>query len=135
MTTVAEVRDALAIAVRDGCGLRTIAYPSDNLPVPCAVVSRLEMDPRMVFGKATATYPFRVMVFVGRIAEKASQKKLDILTEATGSGSLVVAVEDGDNWPDGLVDYCSVTLIGQPLEAAVAEETYLAVAFDIEVVF
>jgi hypothetical protein len=76
-----------------------------------------------------------VRVFVGRIAEKSAQKRLDELTEASGAGSLVVAVEDGDNWPSDLVDYASVSLIGEPQQVTVADEVFLAVDFDVEVVF
>ncbi len=135
MTTIAEVRDGLCLAIRSGCGMRAIPYALDTLPAPCAVVTRMEMDPRMVLSKAKAAYPFKVSVFAFRAAEKSAQKKLDVLTEATGDGSFVVAVEDGANWPDDLVDYCSVTSIGEPYQAVIAEETYLAVDFDIEVVF
>lgn len=136
MTTVADVRDGMAQAITNGCGLRVVPYVTDSVPAPCAVISRSEMDPRMVFAKASAAYQFNVRVYVGRIAEKASQKKLDELAEATGTGSLVVAVEDGDNWTDGLVDYASVTRIGEiPQVALIADEAYLTTDFDIEVVF
>ena len=137
MTTIAEVRDGMAYAITKGCGLRCLSYVADTIPAPCAVISREEMDPRMVFGKASAVYNFNVRVFVGRVAEKASQKKLDTLTEATGTGSLVAAVEDDTNWPsDVTVQYASVTRIGVvPQTAAVADETFLSVDFDIEVVF
>jgi hypothetical protein len=108
----------------------------DTVPAPCAVIFREEMDPRMVFSKASAVYNFNVRVFVGRVAEKAAQQKLDTLTEATGDGSLVAAVEDEANWPANLVQYASVTRIGAvPQSAAVADETFLSVDFDIEVVF
>ena len=127
----------LAQAITAGCGLRCIAYVADSIPAPCAVISRDEMDPRMVLGKASAAYNFNVRVFVGRVAEKSAQQKLDALTEATGSGSLVAAVEDDTNWPsDVVVQYASVTRIGVvPQTVAVADDTFLSVDFDIEVVF
>ena len=137
MTTIADVRDGMAQAITAGCGLRCIAYVADSIPAPCAVISRDEMDPRMVLGKASAAYNFNVRVFVGRVAEKSAQQKLDALTEATGSGSLVAAVEDDTNWPsDVVVQYASVTRIGVvPQTVAVADDTFLSVDFDIEVVF
>ena len=136
MTTIADVRDGMAQAITNGCGLRCVPYVTDSIPAPCAVISRQEMDPRMVFGKANAAYQFNVRVFVGRVAEKASQQKLDTLTEPSGSGSLVAAVEDEANWTANLVHYASVTRIGLvPQTVAVADETFLSVDFDIEVVF
>ena len=52
------------------------------------------------------------------------------------AGSLVAAVEDDTNWPSNLVQYASVTRIGVvPQTVAVADETFLSVEFDIEVVF
>ena len=137
MTTIADVRDGMAQAITKGCGLRCLSYVADSIPAPCAVISRDEMDPRMVLGKASAAYMFNVRVFVGRVAEKAAQQKLDTLTEATGAGSLVAAVEDGANWPTSVaVQYASVTRIGVvPQVVSVADETFLSVDFDIEVVF
>jgi hypothetical protein len=134
MTTVAQVRDGLAEAITNGCGLRASGYVLDTIAAPCAHVFRREMDPRLVFSKAKAEYRFGVRVFVGRIAEKPAQQRLDELTEASGAGSLVVAVEDSDNWPV-TVDYAVVTLIGEPQQVTVADEVFLAVDFDVEVVF
>lgn len=134
MPTIAQVRDGLADAITAGCGLRASGYMTDNVPHPVAHVFRGEMDPRMVMGKAKAAYPFIARVFVGRAAEVAAQKRLDELTEPTGAGSLVAAVEDGDNWSVD-VDYAVVTSIGAVQNVLIADESVLFVDFEIEVCF
>jgi hypothetical protein len=135
VTTVRQVRTALAEAITAGCGLRAFPYVADTIPAPCAQVFRREMDPRMVFSKAKASYQFGVRVFWPRAAEVNAQQKLDEFTEATGAGSLVGAIEDGDNWTVD-VDYASVILIGETQTVTtVAGEEFLTVDFDVEVVF
>lgn len=136
MTTIATVRDGIAKAITNGCGLRAVPYVSDNVAHPVAHVYRSEFDPRMVLGQAKAAYPFRVRVFVGRTAERAAQVRLDELCEVDGPTSLTAAVQDESNWPSGgLVDYAVVTNIGEVQLVTVAEEVLMAVDFDIEVVF
>ncbi|HUS42881.1 MAG TPA: hypothetical protein VMY16_09460 [Ilumatobacteraceae bacterium] len=133
MTTIAEVRDALSDAITAGTGLRCLAYLQDTIPAPCGHLRRTEFDPRMVLGRASATYPFTLRVYVGRTAEVAAQKALDELAEPTGG--ICSAVEDADNWPDDLVQSAYVTSIGEPMVGTVADETFMVCDFNIEVIF
>lgn len=137
MTTISQVRAELAEAITAGCGLRASAYLSDNINAPEAHVWPLAFDPRMVLQQAKAPHEFRVRVFVGRVAERSAQIKLDELREVTGSTSLTAAVQDSDNWPTQppIVDYAVVTQIGEPETASVADEVFMVCDFDIEVVF
>ncbi len=137
MTTIAQVRDELTEAIIAGCGLRASAYLSDNVNAPTAHVWPLAFDPRLVLHQAKAAHNFRVRVFVGRVAERSAQVKLDELREVTGSTSLTAAVQDSDNWPTQppIVDYAVVTQIGEPQTDVVADEVFMICDFDIEVVF
>lgn len=135
MTTAYEVRDALVDILGDSLDLRASRYPSDKMNTPCAFVDIDEYDPRMVFGADTATYPFRVYVYYGRLAERSVQERIDRLRAPSGSGSLTAAVRDEANWPDQLIHYCSVTRIGRPMITEIAGEQLFVVEFDLEVVF
>lgn len=128
-----DAREGLRQAITAGTGVRTIAYLSDNIPAPCAHVRRLEFDPRYVLGRASAEYEFSARVYVGRVHELASQKKLDELADPTDG--IPSAVEDGDNWPAGTpVQSAWVTLCGEINETTVGEESFLFADFDITVV-
>lgn len=134
MTTVWEVREALANAVTDGCGLRCQFYVPDQMVAPIAVVSRRAFDPRYVFSEAKAAYQFTVTVYVDRTADRTAQKTLDDYCELSGSGSVIAAIQDGDLWSVD-VDYAQVTQVGEVVAVAVSESQFLAVALDVEVVF
>lgn len=134
MTNIAEVRDGLAVAIRAGTGLRCFAYAGTTLPHPCGIVTPQGYDPRMVLGKSKATHEFSVTVFVGSAAERSAQQRCDRLREASGTESIVAAVEDSTNWPV-TVDYASVTFVGPVSEEIVAEESLMTFEVDIEVVF
>ena len=133
MTTLVEVHDALANAIRDGAGLRCLPYLADTIPAPCGHLERDEFDPRMVFGRASSTVPFTLRVYLPRTAEVASQKAIEILAEA--EGGIQSALEDADNWPDNLVQSAYVTFIGRATIETVADETFMTCDFNIEVIF
>jgi hypothetical protein len=136
VTTIAEVRDGIASAITTGCDLRAVAYLSDNIPHPVAVVEPLPFDPRTILSESKSAHQFRVRVYVGRTAERSAQIKLDELREVTGATSLTAAVQDEDNWPTaGMVDYAMVTSIGGMQIATIADEQLMVVDFEIEVMF
>lgn len=134
MTTFADVRQALADAVAT-TGLRCLPYPLDDLPVPCAYVDRAEFDPRFVFSQAKASRNLIVQVLLPRDSERAGQIKLDAYCELSGSTSILAAIQDGNNWPDNLVDSASVTSIGDPGVVNVGGVDYLTTVFSVEVIW
>lgn len=134
MTRLADVRAALAEAVQTGSGLRCYPYLMDTINAPCAFVERRAMDPRMVFGQSKAIYPLQVRVFLPRDSERQSQIDLDELADVQGGErSLIAAVQDGDNWPDNLVDYVEVVRVNDTALVDVGGVTYITTAFDLEV--
>ncbi len=135
MLSVTEVRDALAAAISDGCGLRAEAlWPAGDKAIasPLAVVTRRAFDPRLVFSDRKAVYLFTVTVYADRASERSAQKLLDGYCELAGTGSVRAAIEDGDNW-SVTVDYAEVTQIGEVGAVSINEADYLAVPFDVEV--
>ena len=133
MTTVAAVRDDIA-AILNAKTIRAIGWMPDAIPAPCVVVSRREMDPRMVFSEAKAAYQFLLRVYVPRTSERAGQDQLDEWCEPTGSTSIMAALQTGSNWTQ-TVDYAVVTSIGEVFETARADEVFLAVDIEVEVVW
>jgi len=129
-TTIADVRDTMSNAIRQGTNIRAMAYQTSNLPHPVAVITPLQYDPRYVLGKSTADYPFKVSVVVGPASEVHAQKLCDRLREPDGDGSIVAAIEDADYWTDTAIQYVSVTSVGEVGEVAVSEETLLV--FEVE---
>jgi len=134
VTTIAEVRDGLAVALGALDGWRASAYVGDQINPPCLKVARPAFDPRMVFGGSKAAHTFRVHAYASRGATEANEKILDALCEPSGYGSLLEAVQTGTNWPV-TVDYAVVTNVGEVGLAEIAGVEYLTCPFDIEVVW
>ena len=132
MTTIAQVRDALADVV-SATGLPALAYLSDTVNTPCAHVYPKAMDPRLVFSQAKAEYPFGVIVYTNRTEPHEAQTMLDLCRELTGAQSILQAVQG--EWTVGVVDYCTVTRISEVETVEVAGVSYLIVEFDLEIVW
>jgi hypothetical protein len=141
-----ELRDRFAIPIPDDklaevisttTGIRASGYLGDKtIAPPCLRVAREEMDPRFVFGAGgTAEYPFLVIVYAGRAADKASEKLLDTYCEMTGASSVRAAVETLSNWSGVTINYATVTRVGTTSVVEVGGVPYLVVEFDVVVCF
>lgn len=135
MTTIAQVRDAMAAAVATIDGLRAYAYELDTINAPAAHVVSLEYDPRYVMADAPTEYQFQIRVYVPRAAVEQAQKLLDGYREVSGATSIRAAVQNENNRPAGLADYFSVTRIGAVGVVEVAGAPYLYLEIDVEAVF
>lgn len=134
MATIAEVREALAVAAST-CGVRVTAYESDTLTVPTGYVARRGMDPRLVFTGATNQHNFAVVFYVARTVERAGQILVDRLAETSGDMSAKAAIENEANWPADLVHYAQVVNIGETATYDVGGVSYLGLVLDVEVTF
>jgi hypothetical protein len=136
MTTLAQVHEALAGAV--ATVLPCDPYETDKLNNLSAQVVAPAYDPRLVLQGSKAAYPFKVRVYASRTTPEATFKNMCQYREATGPKSLIAAIQDGDNWPDGLVDYAQVQQVGefQVVEIpAGSGAVYLAFELDVEVLY
>jgi hypothetical protein len=135
VTTIAEVREALSDALATIPGWSASPYIGDQVHTYMFKVARPAFDPRMVMSQAKSSHTFTVTAYAPRATPEASEAALDALCELTGSGSLIAAVQDGDNW-SATVDYAQVVSCG---EVQVAQWTdaaeFLACQFQIEVVW
>lgn len=134
MATMGEVRQALADAITDATGLRSAPLVLDTMVAPIAVVARQAFDPRMVFSQAKAPYLFRVTIYADRTNERGAQLALDEWCEPTGTGSVIAAIQNGDNW-SVTVDYAQVINVSEVQAVAVAESNFLIVELTVEVCF
>jgi hypothetical protein len=134
MTTLADVREALANTIST-TGLRCTPYVVDGIVAPMAMVDRRAMDPRLVFSTTPAAYQFRVICLFGRTAERSGQMAMDSYLDLSGERSVLLAVQNTNNWPDDLVNYAQVTQVGDTYEFRSGEALYLAVDLDVEVVW
>lgn len=133
--TVNQVRQALADAITAGTDLRATPIVQDQIVAPIAVVARQAFDPRYIFSQAKAAYQFTVTVYADRTNERTAQNELDYYAEISGDGSVVAAIQNGDNWGDTDVDYAQVTNIGEVFVANISGADYLALRLDVEVVW
>ena len=134
MTTRKDVRVALASAVQTGAGVRAIGWIPDSIPAPCATVGFREMDPRMVLSGAKSTYQMLVRLWAPRNETRTAQDLLDDWCEPSGSLSVIEAIETGANWSQ-TIDYAQVTSIGELREQVRADDVYLTVDLEVEVVW
>lgn len=135
MTTIRQVREAMAAAITAGAELPGSAVDGAVPNSGTFQVVRGAYDPRFVFSGTKQMYPFKVRVFAGVAANDANVRLLDEYAEAEGDRSIVAAVQNGTLWPDGLVDYAQVVQVSEVALASYPEAQFLMVEFDVEVVW
>lgn len=134
MTTINDACEALANVLGTVDGLRATAYIDDQIHPPHAQIYTRDYDPRMVLGNSKRTYMLGVRIFVRRTDPRSAHWAIRNFMEPTGSTSITATVENEDLW-DVIIDYAEVTNIGQPFEMETAAEVYMAVDFDIDIVW
>ena len=134
MTTIQDVREALATAVGAIDGWRADAYVGEQINPPQIKVSMPAFDPRLVFGQSRVTYTFRCFAYYTRAAGDAGERELDALAAMTGAGSFIEAVQESDNWT-ATVNYAVVTNVGEVSVTQFGTDSaeYFVRPFDVEV--
>lgn len=92
MATLSAIRTGLATNLRTISGLRVYEEIPDNPQPPSAVVVLNNIEYNQDFG-GSAKYNFAVQVIVGRAAERAAQRYLDLYADPTGASSVKAGVE------------------------------------------
>lgn len=91
-----DVMDQIAGQLDTITGLRTYAYPPDNIQPPAAVVTYPEeyrYDETMRRGMDRITLP--VVVMVGKASDRASRDRLAVYMDGAGAKSLKAVIESG----------------------------------------
>lgn len=132
--TVATIRTALADACATIDGLQASPYVRDATNWPEAQIDRGDIDYDFVMADGPATYPFRVLVYGGRVDEVAAQTLLDEYAEPTGATSIKVAIQSDTAKTAGGWDYAEVKSCTAAQVALIGGIEYVFIEFDVEVV-
>lgn len=89
MTTLADVRTALAEVVETACGWKSYAYAPLNVVTPCVIPSGHEGDVMTMDGGRTVTINMYALVAIGN---DTFQERLDELVEPTSDKSILDAI-------------------------------------------
>jgi len=130
--TINQMRTGLETRLATISGLRAYEYIPDNPNPPCAVVQlgRIEFD--QSFRRGVDQYEFRVLLIVGRVAERAAQKTMDGFLDPTGAGSVKTAIE-ADSTLGGLTVDTRVREMRGLGSIGIGDVTYQTAEFIIDV--
>lgn len=133
MANVSDLRNGLATNLATISGLRTAATVPDQINPPVAVVMPTSITYDTAFARTGGDeYEFSVMVIVGRVDERMAQNKLDAYCSGTGSQSIKAAIESNRTLGGKAFD-CRVTSLRNYNQVSVADVTYLAAEFVVQV--
>jgi hypothetical protein len=131
MSSLSDIRGALATAMGSVEGLRTSSTVPDNPRPPIAIV----LPDRVVYDlnarRGADTFFFTIMLLVGRADDRAAQNNLDAFI--VGSSSIKAAIES-DRTLGGKANTCRVTEMNNYASMSVGDTLYLAASFTVEVV-
>ena len=130
MTTLEEVRDAIAGCATTIDGWRASAYIGEQLNPPMIKVSMPAFDPRYVFGQTSNEYNFRCYAYYTRAAGDSGERALDDLV-----WPFIEAVQDETNWPV-IIGYAEVVNVGEVTVTQFGTDAaeYFVRSFDVKVV-
>ena len=133
MADISTLRTAIATNLATISGLRTSATVPDQISPPIAVVMPASITYDLAFARSGGDeYEFSVMVIVGRVDERMAQNKLDLDCSGTGAQSIKAAIESNRTLGGAAFD-CRVTSLRNYNQVSVADVTYLAAEFAVQV--
>jgi hypothetical protein len=127
MSSVSQVKTAIATALGRINGLRTYDRQPDNVNVPMAFPSLRSIEYHDAMAGGLTTHNYDVTVIVGRAAERSSERLLDTFL-SYGSGGVRWALEQ-DRTLGGTVETSIVESAGNIQTIDANDTTYLAVDF------
>ena len=133
MANVSELRTGIAGNLATVPGLRTAATVPDQINPPIAVVMPTSITYDLAFARSGGDeYDVSVMVIVCRVDERMAQNKLDAYCSGTGVQSIKAAIESNKTLGGKAFD-CRVTSLRSYNQISVADVTYLAAEFAVQV--
>lgn len=134
MSTIAELREGLAVRLRTISGLASTATAPANAQPPYAYV--LPSAPFITFdtsfNRGADEYQFTVRVIVGAVDQQGSQLLLDAYLAPSGSTSVKAAIE-ADETLGGKAFDLRVQSVSNYGAFIVNESTYLGAEFSVQV--
>lgn len=129
-----DALEALADVVATVVG-RAKPYLDENINPPDAHCFTRTYDPRLTLGGSPKRMlAASVRVFVKRIDLRSAQLSIRNYMDQAGETSIRAAVENGDLWPDGLIDDVEVVQVGEPFEVGTGDAAYFAIDFDVDII-
>jgi len=133
MADISTLRTAIATNLSTITGLRTAATVPDQINPPVAVVMPTSITYDTAFARSGGDeYEFSVMVIVGRVDERIAQNKLDAYCSGSGAQSIKAAIQSNRTLGGKAFD-CRVTSLRSYNQISVADVTYLAAEFAVQV--
>lgn len=133
MTTISQIRTALASGLYPVFGRRVSSYVPDQINPPQAVVTLQRVNYDSAFGRGMDTFEFAVLAFVGRADERTGQDLLDGYGAGSGATSVKEALES-DKTLGGLVFDLRVESMADLGPYLVGDTTYLTASFAVTVI-
>lgn len=127
MSSVAQVKTAIAATLASISGLRTYDRQPDNVNIPMAFPSLRSIEYHGAMGNGMVTHNYDVTVIVGRASERSAEALLDTYL-SFGSGGVRWALES-DRTLGGTVDTSLVESAGNIQTIDANDTTYLTVDF------
>jgi hypothetical protein len=131
MSTVTQIRAALADAVDGVGGLRASSYPPGSINPPSAVVTRQLSAFDQAFGNVDG-WQFKVTVLVAYIDARTAQDQLDAFLSGSGTSSVRLALET-DPTLGGVVAFTRAVSAGPDVLTEVNGVQYLSADITVEV--
>jgi hypothetical protein len=133
VANVSDLRTGIASNLATITGLRTAATVPDQINPPIAVVMPTSITYDTAFARSGGDeYEFSVMVIVGRVDERMAQNKLDAYCSGSGAQSIKAAIQSNRTLGGKAFD-CRVTSLRSYNQISVADVTYLAAEFAVQV--
>jgi hypothetical protein len=131
MSSMTELRVALAASMGSITGLRTSSTVPDNPRPPIAVVMPDRVTYDLNANRGADTFFFTIILLVGRADDRSAQNSLDAFI--VGPTSIKKAIES-DRTLGGKANTCRVTDMSNYSSMMVGDTLYLAAQFNVEVV-
>lgn len=132
MSTITEISDAIKNSLTVIPGLRVYDYLPDQINPPLAYVGIQQVNYHGAFRGGNPITTYTVVVIVGRVNERTSQRALDEFLAYDGDRSVRAAIE-ADPTLDGVIQSLIVTDGGNLAPLTMGDVTYVSIDFSVTV--
>lgn len=132
MSTITEISDAIKNSLTVIPGLRVYDYLPDQINPPLAYVGIQQVNYHGAFRGGNPITTYTVVVVVGRVNERTSQRALDEFLAYDGDRSVRAAIE-ADPTLDGVIQSLIVTDGGNLAPLTMGDVTYVSIDFSVTV--
>lgn len=132
MSTITEISDAIKNSLTVIPGLRVYDYLPDQINPPLAYVGIQQVNYHGAFRGGNPVTTYTVVVVVGRVNERTSQRALDEFLAYDGDRSIRAAIE-ADPTLDGVIQSLIVTDGGNLAPLTMGDVTYVSIDFSVTV--